>query len=103
MTPSSLRTYPRGWLASQLLGSASEQPGGGTGLEYGEDRALRGQDGVRRIVNDALGQAISIKDETPTVPGRDIQLTLDAGLQEKVESVLEGSARPTAPEARRRS
>lgn len=97
LTPSSLRTYPRGWLASQLLGSASEQPGGGTGLEYGEDKVLRGQDGVRRIVNDALGQAISITDQTPTVPGRDIQLTLDAGLQEKVESVLEGVGKTYRP------
>lgn len=97
LTPSSLRTYPRGWLASQLLGSASEQPGGGTGLEYGEDATLRGQDGVRRIVNDALGQAISVKDQTPTVPGRDIQLTLDAGLQEKVESVLEGVGKTYRP------
>ena len=90
LTPSSLRTYPRGWAASQLLGSASEEPGGGTGLEYSEDRVLRGQDGVRRIVNDALGQAISTKDETPTVPGKDVQLTLDAALQDRVESVLEG-------------
>lgn len=96
-TPSSLRTYPRGWLASQLLGSASEEPGGGTGMEYGEDRVLRGQDGVRRIVNDALGQAISVTDQTPTVPGRDVQLTLDAGLQEKVENVLEGVGKTYRP------
>lgn len=90
LTPSSRRNYPRSWLASQLLGAASEQPGGGTGLEYGADRVLRGHDGVRRIVSDALGQPISIKDEQPTVPGKDIQLTIDAGLQEKVESVLDG-------------
>ncbi|MBB4664714.1 peptidoglycan D,D-transpeptidase FtsI family protein [Conexibacter arvalis] len=90
LTASSLRTYPRGWSASQVLGSASEEPGGGTGLEYGQDRILRGQDGVQRIVNDALGQPISIKDVSPTVPGRDIRLTLDAALQDKVESVLEG-------------
>ncbi|MDO8184625.1 penicillin-binding protein 2 [Conexibacter sp. JD483] len=97
LTPSTLRSYPRDWLASQVLGSASEEPGGGSGLEYGEDRVLRGQDGVRRIVNDALGQAISVKDERPTVPGRDIQLTLDAGLQEKVESVLEGVGKTYRP------
>jgi cell division protein FtsI (penicillin-binding protein 3) len=90
LTPSSLRTYPREWLASQLIGSASDEPGGGTGLEYGEDDALRGTDGVRRIVNDALAQPISIKDLQPTEPGRDVQLTIDAGLQEKVESVLDG-------------
>jgi cell division protein FtsI (penicillin-binding protein 3) len=90
LTPSSLRTYPRTWLASQLLGTASEAPGGGGGLEYGADRWLRGQDGVRRVVSDALGQPISIKDAHPTVPGEDVQLTVDAGLQAKVESVLAG-------------
>jgi cell division protein FtsI (penicillin-binding protein 3) len=73
-----------------VIGTASEEPGGGSGLEYGQDRALRGQDGIRRIVSDALGQPISIKDERPTVPGEDVELTLDAGLQEKVESVLDG-------------
>jgi cell division protein FtsI (penicillin-binding protein 3) len=90
LTPSSLRTYPRGWLASQLLGEASDTPGGGMGLEYGEDRVLRGGDGVRRVVSDALGQPISITDTRPTKPGEDVQLTLDAGLQAKVESVLAG-------------
>jgi cell division protein FtsI (penicillin-binding protein 3) len=90
LTPSSRRTYPREWLASQVIGSASEQREGGTGFEYGEDRQLRGQDGIRRVVSDALGQPISVTDERPTVPGRDVELTLDANLQAKVESVLDG-------------
>jgi cell division protein FtsI (penicillin-binding protein 3) len=90
LTPSSRRTYPREWLAAQVLGNASEQPGGGTGFEYGEDKTLRGQDGVRRIVSDARGQPISIEDERSTVPGRDVELTIDANLQDKVESVLDG-------------
>ncbi len=90
LTPSALRTYPRGWLASQLLGAASQAPGGGMGLEYGEDRVLRGSDGVRRIVSDALGQPISVTDTRPAKSGKDVQLTLDAGLQAKVESVLSG-------------
>jgi cell division protein FtsI/penicillin-binding protein 2 len=90
LTPSSLRAYPRTWLASQLLGSASDAPGGGSGLEYGEDRMLRGRDGLRRVVSDALGQPISIQDERPTRPGEDVQLTIDAGLQAKVEAVLAG-------------
>ncbi len=90
LTPSSRRIYPRDWLASQLIGSASEQRGGGTGFEYREDKVLRGQDGIRRVVSDALGQPISIEDERPTVPGKDVELTLDANLQDKVESVLDG-------------
>jgi cell division protein FtsI (penicillin-binding protein 3) len=90
LTPSSRRTYPREWLASQLLGSAGEQPDTGTGFEYGRDDVLRGQDGIRRVVSDALGQSISITDERPTVPGEDVELTIDANLQDKVESVLDG-------------
>ncbi len=90
LTPSSRRTYPRGWLAAQLIGNASEEPGGGTGFEYGEDRVLRGQDGIRRVVSDALGQPISLQDERQTIPGRDVELTIDANLQDKVESVLDG-------------
>jgi cell division protein FtsI (penicillin-binding protein 3) len=90
LTPSTLRTYPRSWLASQVLGAASEKPGGGSGLEYGQDDVLRGQDGIRRVVSDALGEPISIDDERPTVPGEDIELTLDAALQQKAESVLDG-------------
>jgi cell division protein FtsI/penicillin-binding protein 2 len=90
LTPSSLRAYPRSWLASQVLGAASEQPGGGSGLEYGEDRVLRGRDGIRRIVSDGLGRPISVKDERATLPGQNVELTIDAGLQEKVESVLAG-------------
>lgn len=90
LTPSSRRTYPRDWLASQLLGNASEQSGGGTGFEYREDDVLRGQDGIRRVVSDALGQPISIEDRRPTVPGKDVELTIDANLQDKVESVLDG-------------
>ncbi len=97
LTPSSRRTYPRDWLAAQVLGSASEDPGGGTGLEYGEDRALRGHDGLRRVVSDALGQPISIEDQQRTVPGRDVQLTLDANLQDKVESVLQGVGQAYRP------
>jgi cell division protein FtsI (penicillin-binding protein 3) len=90
LTPSSRRTYPRDWLASQVIGGASERPGGGTGFEYRDDKLLRGQDGIRRVVSDALGQPISIEDERPTIAGKDVQLTLDANLQDKVESVLDG-------------
>ncbi|HXE44661.1 MAG TPA: penicillin-binding protein 2 [Conexibacter sp.] len=90
LTPSSRRIYPRDWLASQLLGASSDTPGRGLGFEYGEDRVLRGEDGIRKVVSDALGQPISIRDARPTIPGRDVQLTIDANLQDKVESVLAG-------------
>lgn len=90
LTPSTLRTYPRTWLASQVLGHANETRESESGLEYAQDPALRGEDGERRIVNDALGEPISIQDPQPTEPGKDVELTLDAPLQDKVESVLAG-------------
>ena len=63
---------------------------GGAGLEYREEKTLHGKDGERRIVRDALGQPISIRDTTPMKPGHDIQLTLDAQIQAKAEEVLRG-------------
>lgn len=98
LTPSTRRTYPRSWLASQVIGSASEDPGGGTGLEYRHDDALRGTDGIRRVVSDALGEPISIQDLRNTVPGKDVELTVDANLQEKVESVLDGVGQTYRPQ-----
>ena len=47
---------------------------------------LRGDDGERRIVSDALGQPISLERRAARPsPGKDIELTLDAAIQDKVE------------------
>jgi cell division protein FtsI (penicillin-binding protein 3) len=86
--PSSRRDYPRRWLASQVLGVVGVDREGRTGLEYARDDVLRGSDGKRRIVKDALGQPIVVQETKRAKPGKDIQLTLDAELQAKVEDVL---------------
>src|SRR3954447_14890488 len=82
-TPTTRRTYPRSWLASQVLGGVGTDGKGLSGLEYGYDRVLHGTDGERRIVRDALGQPIDIKDVKPTKAGARLQLTLDSALQDK--------------------
>ena len=53
------------------------------------DDVLRGSDGKRRIVRDALGTA-DRRPGRPSAPGpgADIELTLDAAIQDKVEEVL---------------
>ena len=56
--PSSRREYPRKWLASQVLGWVGTDGDGLAGLEYAQDDVLRGSDGERRIVKDALGEPI---------------------------------------------
>lgn len=86
--PTSKRTYPRNWLASQLLGTVGVDNDGLSGLEYGRDKALRGRDGERRLVNDALGQPISLREVKTARAGQDLQLTIDASIQDEVENAL---------------
>ena len=52
------------------------------------DKILRGTDGERRIVKDALGEPIVLQETKRAKPGKDLRLTLDAELQGKVEDVL---------------
>jgi cell division protein FtsI (penicillin-binding protein 3) len=86
--PEHRRTYPRDFLASQLLGSVGSEGTGLTGLEYSLDDKLRGADGERRLVKDALGEAIELRETRHTVPGDTIRLTIDEAIQDKAEEVL---------------
>jgi cell division protein FtsI/penicillin-binding protein 2 len=90
MEPSVRRVYPLSWTASQVLGSVGAYDQGLGGIEYQYNTALRGVDGVRKVVSDAIGQPISIDEVRPTVPGKTVRLTIDSALQEEVEQVLAG-------------
>ncbi len=87
-TAASLRTYPQKQLASQLLGLVGTEGKGLAGLEYSEDGVLRGSNGERRLVKDALGEPISLQDDQATKAGHGIRLTIDAAVQDKAEAVL---------------
>jgi cell division protein FtsI (penicillin-binding protein 3) len=89
LIPSSRRIYPQRWMASQLLGAVGTDGNGLSGIEYARDRVLHGADGERRLVKDALGQPISLRDVRAAQPGDNIRLTLDAAIQDKVEAVLQ--------------
>jgi cell division protein FtsI/penicillin-binding protein 2 len=82
------RTYPQGYLASQVLGTVGAENTGLAGLEYSQDDTLGGHDGRRRVVKDALGQPISLIETDRAEAGEDIKLTLDAAIQERVEAIL---------------
>ncbi|MBW8060503.1 MAG: penicillin-binding protein 2 [Solirubrobacterales bacterium] len=86
--PDSRRTYPQGQLAAQVIGAVGAESQGLTGLEAGRDSVLRGTDGERRIVKDALGEPIRLETVTEASDGRDIQLTLDPAIESKAERVL---------------
>jgi penicillin-binding protein 2 len=113
--PVSIRTYPYGEMAAQVLGHVdqiSEQelkmkafrgvPAGTIvgqeGLEFYYDRYLRGRTGVQRIEVNAAGEPVP-RGLPPTLPtgGHSLKLTLDLGLEKEGEKALiEGIERARA-------
>jgi cell division protein FtsI (penicillin-binding protein 3) len=91
------RTYPQGHLASQLIGTVGIDNEGLSGLEYSQDETLRGNDGQRRLVKDAMGETVSLIESEYAEPGEDIRLTIDAAIQERVETVLGGVGQTYQP------
>ena len=82
------RRYPQGPLAAQLLGAVGTDNYGLAGIEQTRDDRLRGRDGRRRVVKDALGKPINIVETERAVAGHDLRLTIDAAIQERAERVL---------------
>ncbi len=113
--PVSIRDYPYGEMAAQVLGYVGEvstdelklpafhgvQSGtvvGQEGLEYYYDRYLRGKAGVQRVEVNAAGYPVPSK-LAPTEPqsGHSLKVTLDLGLQQEAEkAMLEGIERARA-------
>jgi penicillin-binding protein 2 len=104
--PVSIRAYPYGAMAAQVLGyvgqvSESElklrafdgvKQGtvvGQEGLEYYYDRYLRGRQGIQRVEVNASGYPVPSK-LAPTAPksGYSLKVTLDLGLQREGEKAL---------------
>ncbi len=95
--PDSRRTYPQGDLAAQTIGAVGEENQGLTGLEMGEESVLRGTDGERRIVNDALGEPIRLETVKEASDGEDLKLTLDPAIQKETEQALAEVGETYAP------
>ena len=90
-TEESKRFYPKGNLASHLLGFAGVDSQGLQGIEYYYDRYLRGEPGKISIENDAIGRKIpnGIKDYVAPDDGTNVQLTIDHVLQYIAERELD--------------
>jgi cell division protein FtsI/penicillin-binding protein 2 len=86
--PDSRRTYPQGDLAAQTIGAVGSENQGLTGLEAGEESVLGGEDGERRIVNDALGEPIRMETAKEAEDGEDLRLTLDPAIEKETEQAL---------------
>lgn len=123
-----IRTYPHGTLAAHVLGYTGAinsdelearaqdpkayEPGdqiGKAGVERIFESELRATPGQRTVEVDATEREIGTRADVASVPGADLQLTIDAKLQQHVEAELrDGLAaarqqkkrRPTDPELR---
>jgi penicillin-binding protein 2 len=100
----SLREYPQGILASQLVGHVGEvdehqlddyegvragEKVGQSGVEAAFDRYLRGQMGSAQLRVDSLGRPTSDIEQTqPATGGNSVRLTLDVSLQRAAEQAL---------------
>jgi len=96
-TPVMRRVYPRGVLASQVVGIVGTEGGGLAGLEYSRNSELTGHPGERRVVSDAIGQPVSITESRAETPGESLKLTLDANIQQRAEDVLGAIAQVFTP------
>lgn len=96
--PDSRRTYPQGELAAQAIGVVGDEAQGLTGLELGEEGVLRGADGERLVVKDALGEPIRLDTVSEASDGEDLRLTLDPAIQKRTEEVLAGVGETYSPQ-----
>ena len=98
-------SYPQGTLAAQMLGTVGritaqevKQKGyrgvspnaviGQSGLEGWYDRYLRGSDGAEQVQVDAQGQPTRNLVTTNPVPGHNLALSIDSGLQRVGQQAL---------------
>lgn len=78
-----LRTYPAGKLAANLIGYVDGEGKGVAGLEQKYNKLLTGTNGSSTFEVSPTGQRIPMADSTITkmVPGQDVQTTIDRDLQ----------------------
>jgi penicillin-binding protein 2 len=72
----------------KLSGYAMGDTIGKYGLEKYWEAKLRGENGGQQIEVDAFGRKLRVLDEVPEVPGANVHLTLDFGLQQAAEEAM---------------
>ena len=85
------RTYPDGELASQLLGFVNNEGKGVYGVEQALNSKLAGTNGQLKAVTDINGVPLAASTgnilKSP-VPGKDVTLTIDVGMQKQLEDII---------------
>ncbi len=88
--PENKRYYPLHELGAQILGYVGTDNSGLAGLEYLYEKEVAGEQGRRRVVQDARLGTVQYPhtDLSSARPGRDLYLTLDATIQHITEREL---------------
>lgn len=85
------RVYPDGSLAAQVLGFVNNQGVGEYGIEQALNPELAGKPGMLKAITDVNGVPLAASKENTQiapVPGDNVVLTLNIGIQEQVENIL---------------
>ncbi len=83
-----VRTYPKGQLASHVLGSVDHEGKGNAGLELGAEEDLEGIAGSATMAIDVNKRGYASKVEFQAQPGRNLTLTIDEHVQHEAERTL---------------
>ena len=84
----SLRAYPKGSLASHLVGGVDHLDKGNAGLEQSLDAELRGKPGLARLITDVTHRGVESRVDFEPIPGKNITLTIDERVQFVAEREL---------------
>jgi cell division protein FtsI/penicillin-binding protein 2 len=90
LEPRTLRVYPDGDLASQVLGYVQEDQGGVYGIEQKYNTLLAGKPGSLTAETDLMGNplTVGVSSQQQAVPGANLTLTIDSNIQYLVQSEL---------------
>jgi cell division protein FtsI (penicillin-binding protein 3) len=91
------RDYPSSKMASQLIGYVDSNNSGtdGAGIEHEYNNVLGGHPGEQLEVRGPGGVPLSTVTLRRAQQGRDVQLTIDRSIQQKVQSVLDATVSRT--------
>lgn len=88
MRPEEKRIYPRGTLASHVLGYVGTDNVGLSGIESQYDDALSGAEGKRGVLRDASSRSLALLFDQEARHGDSLILTLDKDIQFESEQIL---------------
>ena len=95
----SVRTYPQGKMASQVLGFVNDDGQGQYGFEEYYNQQLSGKNGLQQKITDINGVPLAInnnQEQQDPIAGNDVTLSLDLRMQKIVEERLQENVTRTS-------